>query len=212
MLRLTALLLVLLLPRLAAAQGTSLDVNGTIITIPLPDGYSVRVFDEAPEFMSYLQTSEVEPWEENGEFYEEILLAGFSYGATDPAVIAARFEALFEAYVGSAEAERDGTVYTVDETMVNPGLLEFLLTETSARRPGTMTISNDEAVENAVLFTTSFEMIGVFTYPFVEEVSFVLVNDNLVVAIAQRINLEAPVTKELLATGAELRAGLLAAN
>lgn len=216
-----AAIAIFLLPVAAAAQSTTLTAGDTTITVPAPSGYTY-VAGQSDEYFAVYQTTPVEPWEEIGEFSEEILISAIPFASDDPAVIAERFAAMFASLYTYALAEQAGTDFRVDANLVNEELFRDIATFSAAGSASTVTVSANSDKQKALVFDTGFVLPGVVTYPVVEEFSFVLVGDVMVIIRAQRVpinlrntqtlQLDPRVTQDLRQTGAALREGLLAAN
>ncbi|WP_092777941.1 hypothetical protein [Jannaschia pohangensis] len=191
----------------ALAQQTSEIRSGhRTHTLPVPDGHFVKARDSGqPPHVLVIETARVEPWEQASEVYQEILAVAMQTDFTDPADLDARASALFDLSVDAAGASRDGRDIRLTDALVLRPVFHFLLTRSGAEVAQSVDVTANAAGTRGVIMSTAFVMPDVTTSPILTEVSFVSVGSDLIIFIAQRVNVDSGVELGLRRVGAVLR-------
>lgn len=192
------------------------------IPIAVPDGYvDVSAERDLPPENTMLLTEAVEPWEEAGEVSEGILFYGLGLKPSTEAVKQQKFDEIFDLFRKRMGAQIEAQSFEMPDALVDADLIESIFRVSQGRNARALEVTDDRVDRKALLIDTGLVMPGVVTYPIIEEISFVRINDRVVIFHATRVDTtqleDSPwadkhVRARLKGTGMEVRDGLTASE
>lgn len=202
-----SLIVIFALPS-TAQERIAIRIGVATYSVPIPRGYKDVTEDAgAPQNVRVFETRAVEEWESASEYNERIVIVALTLPPESSAGFDAELADVFKDLTIYASSRASRREHRFDTSYVSQEFYDMILGLTHIENTQTAYITEDAPTQKAIMLSTSYEMPGVVTYPLVEEISLVRMDNIIFVMVVDRVAVHNNVDRQVRATGRILRDG-----